>query len=61
MVGEPPAAVGAVDGPAGRRLGRERGDERGDPTRGETSPPEIVDVDVVVAEQVGLDRRAVGG
>lgn len=59
MVGAGPHIT--VDRPAGRRLGWEPGDERGDTPRGETTPAEVVDVDVVVPEEISLDRRPMVG
>lgn len=61
MVGEGPVGGVAMDGPAGGRLGRERGDEGRDAPRAEPPPMEIVEVDVVVAEQISLDRVAMVG
>lgn len=55
LVGEGPAAM---EGPAGRRFRWETGDENRDPSWAEIAPVELADVDLVVAEQVGLDRVA---
>jgi hypothetical protein len=53
--------VGAVEGAAGRRVGWERADEYRQPPGGETAPVEVGQIDGVVAEQIGLDRGAMGG
>src|ERR1044072_2361545 len=61
MVGEGPLGAVSVAGPGGGPIGRERGEQRGDTAGGEPAPADIVEVDVVVAEQIGLDRVAMSG
>lgn len=59
MVGKRP--VRPVESAAGCRLGWKRGDEDRHPAGRDPPPVEVINVDVVVAEQVSLDRVAMGG
>jgi hypothetical protein len=61
MVCEGPAGVVAVERPDGGGVGGQRRDERGDAPGGEPAAVQVGEVDLVVAEQVGLDRVAVVG
>lgn len=61
MVGEGPPGRLAMQRPDGGRLGWERTDEDGDPPRRDPPAVQVVELDAVVAEQVGLDRVAMGG
>jgi len=61
MVGEIPPDRVAVNRSGGRRFRWERCYENRDPSGGQAAAPQLGKIRPVVAEQVGLDRVAVGG